>query len=33
MQDTYKTLEDNDVNKIVDQVLNILQSKFSATLR
>jgi len=33
MQDTYKTLEDSDVTKIVDQVLKILQSKFSATLR
>jgi len=33
MQDTYKTLEDSDVTKIVDQVLEILQSKFSATLR
>ena len=33
MQDTYKTLEDEEVNKIVDQVLKILQNKFKAKLR
>ena len=33
MQDTYKTLEENEVTRIVDQVLSILQSNFSATLR
>ena len=33
MQDTYKTLEDEEVNKIVDQVLEILQNKFKAKLR
>lgn len=33
MQDTYKTLEENEVNDIVDQVLNVLKTKFDATLR
>ena len=33
MQDTYKTLADHDVNKIVESVLVILKNKFSAKLR
>jgi len=33
MQDTYKTLEDEDINKITNQVINILQNKFKASLR
>jgi len=33
MQDTYKTLEDQDVNKIVEGVLAVLENKFSAKLR
>ena len=33
MQDTYKTLEDQDVNKIVESVLVVLENKFSAKLR
>jgi phenylalanyl-tRNA synthetase beta chain len=33
IQDTYKTLEDNDVSKIVDQVINSLENKFCAKLR
>ena len=33
MQDTYKTLEDEEVNKIVNQVIKILQKKFKAKLR
>ena len=33
MQDTYKTLEDKEVNIVVDQVLAILKSKFKAKLR
>jgi len=33
MQDTYKTLEDEEVSNIVNQVLDILQNKFKATLR
>ncbi len=33
MQDTYKTLEDDEVNKTVDQVLKILQNKFKVKLR
>jgi phenylalanyl-tRNA synthetase beta subunit len=33
MQDTYKTLEDEEVNNIVNQVLDILQNKFKAKLR
>ena len=33
MQDTYRTLEDSDVNKIVNEVLKVLESKFGATLR
>ena len=33
MQDTYKTLEDEEVSNIVNQVLDILQNKFKAKLR
>ena len=33
MQDTYKTLEDEEVSNIVNQVLDILQNKFKASLR
>ena len=33
MQDTYKTLADQDVNKIVESILAILKNKFSAKLR
>jgi len=33
MQDTYKTLEDEEVNNIVNQVLFILQNKFKVSLR
>jgi len=33
MQDTYKTLEDEEVNNIVNQVLVILQNKFKVSLR
>ena len=33
MQDTYKTLADHDVNKIVESILAILKNKFSAKLR
>ncbi len=33
IQDTYKTLEDKDVSKIVDQVINVLENKFGAKLR
>ena len=33
MQDTYKTLEEEEVSNIVNQVLNILQNKFKAELR
>jgi phenylalanyl-tRNA synthetase beta chain len=33
MQDTYKTLADQDVNKIVESVLAVLKNKFSAKLR
>ena len=33
MQDTYKTLEGDEVNKTVDQVLKILQNKFKVKLR
>ena len=33
IQDTYKTLEDKDVSKIVDQVINGLENKFCAKLR
>ena len=33
MQDTYKTLEEKDVNNIMNQVLVILQNKFNAKLR
>ena len=33
MQDTYKTLEDEEVTKIVNQVLDILKNKFKAKLR
>jgi len=33
MQDTYKTLEDDEVTKIVNQVLDILKNKFKASLR
>ena len=33
MQDTYKTLEDEDINNIVNQVVNILKDKFKASLR
>jgi len=33
MQDTYKTLEDEEVNNIVSQVLDILKNKFKASLR
>ncbi|MDB4040533.1 phenylalanine--tRNA ligase subunit beta [Methylophilaceae bacterium] len=33
MQDTYKTLEDDEVSKIVNQVLDILINKFKVKLR
>ena len=33
MQDTYKTLEDEDVSNIVNEVLDILKNKFKASLR
>jgi phenylalanyl-tRNA synthetase beta chain len=33
MQDTYKTLADQDVNKIVERILLVLKNKFSAKLR
>ena len=33
MQDTYKTLEDEEVNNVVDKVFAILKTKFNATLR
>ena len=33
MQDTYKTLEDEEVNNIVNRVLVILQNKFKVSLR
>ena len=33
MQDTYKTLEEEEVNNIVNQVLDILQNKFKTKLR
>jgi phenylalanyl-tRNA synthetase beta chain len=33
MQDNYKTLEDEEVNKIVNRVLVILQNKFKVSLR
>jgi len=33
MQDTYKTLENEDVNNIVNRVLGILQNKFKVSLR
>ena len=33
MQDTYKTLEDEEVNNVVDKVFVILKTKFNATLR
>ena len=33
IQDTYKTLEDKDVNIVVDQITNILKTKFGAVLR
>jgi phenylalanyl-tRNA synthetase beta subunit len=33
MQDTYKTLEDEEVSQIVNKVLDILQNKFKASLR
>jgi len=33
MQDTYKTLADQDVNKIVESILVVLKNKFSAELR
>jgi phenylalanyl-tRNA synthetase beta chain len=33
MQDTYKTLEDNEVEKTVQTVINLLQDKFKAELR
>ena len=33
MQDTYKTLEDEDINNIVNQVIDILKTKFKASLR
>ena len=33
MQDTYKTLEENEVEKTVQTVINLLQDKFKAELR
>ncbi|MEK9770890.1 MAG: phenylalanine--tRNA ligase subunit beta [Nitrosomonadales bacterium] len=33
MQDTYKTLEENEVEKIVQTIINILEEKFKAELR
>ena len=33
MQDTYKTLEDEEVANVVDKVLDILKNKFNAKLR
>ena len=33
MQDTYKTLKDEDTNNIVSQVVEVLKNKFKATLR
>jgi phenylalanyl-tRNA synthetase beta chain len=33
MQDTYKTLEDKDINTIISQVINILKNKFKVSLR
>jgi phenylalanyl-tRNA synthetase beta subunit len=33
MQDTYKTLEDEEVSNIVNEVLDILKNKFKASLR
>ena len=33
MQDTYKTLEEEEVSNIVNQVLDILQNKFKTKLR
>lgn len=33
IQDTYKTLEEQEVNNIVDRILKLLQNKFGATLR
>jgi len=33
MQDTYKTLEDEEVNTVVDKILTILNTNFNATLR
>ena len=33
MQDTYKTLEEEDINNITNQVIDILQKEFKASLR
>ena len=33
MQDTYKTLEEEEISKVVNQVVDILQNKFKAKLR
>jgi phenylalanyl-tRNA synthetase beta chain len=33
IQDTYKTLEDKEVSKVVNQVINSLENKFGAKLR
>ncbi|MDC0127816.1 phenylalanine--tRNA ligase subunit beta [Methylophilaceae bacterium] len=33
MQDTYKTLEDENISNIVNQVIKILKNKFNASLR
>ncbi len=33
IQDTYKTLEENDVQKVVDKILESLRNEFNATLR
>ena len=32
-QDTEKTLEDNDVNPIIDEIIDIAEKKFNAKLR
>jgi phenylalanyl-tRNA synthetase beta chain len=33
MQDTYKTLEEKDVEKSVTEVINLLKKEFNAELR
>jgi phenylalanyl-tRNA synthetase beta chain len=33
IQDTYKTLEDTDIAKVVDQVVAVMEGKYNAKLR